>query len=354
MCSVAAKVGCTAEMLRQWVRQSERDRGEHGGLTSEERARLKALERVNRDFRVPAPNRLWVSDFTYVATWAGFAYVAFVIDAYARRIVGWRVARSMEADFVLDALEQALHARQPMCGTGLVHHSDRGIQYRSIRYTERLAEAGIVPSVGSVGDSYDNALAETVIGLFNRGHPSTRTVAKPRGGRDRHPHVGRLVQHPPPARADRPRPARRGRGPLLRRTGDPRCRGVGLKPTCLRGTRSGSRTWIPGEPCLAPESRVRLDHQGCSGAADRRSGTVGSGQGPSAWPHEAPRAHQAQRPRMPLSHLLTYGCCGGEFNKVSQNHCGCSTARNKGTCDNRLTVRQDELEASPSARCKAA
>ena len=94
MCSVAAKVGCTAEMLRQWVRQSERDRGEHGGLTSEERARLKALERVNRDFRVPAPNVLWVSDFTYVATWSGFVHVAFVIDAYARRIVGWRVART--------------------------------------------------------------------------------------------------------------------------------------------------------------------------------------------------------------------------------------------------------------------
>ncbi|MFO1208728.1 MAG: IS3 family transposase [Amaricoccus sp.] len=316
MCSVAAKVGCTAETLRQWVRQAERDRGERGGLTSEERARLKALERenrelrqaneilrkasayfaaaearppvkaviafiddhravhgvepicrelaiapstyhahaarraepskasvrarrdgllrghvrrvweenfrvygvrkvwrqfgregievarctvarlmrqmglqgivrgksvrttisdkaapcpldqVNRAFRVPAPNRLWVSDFPHVATWAGFAYVAFVIDAYARRIVGWRVSRSMQAGFVLDALEQALHARQPRRGAGLVHHSDRGVQYLSIRYAERLAEAGIVPSVGSVGDSYDNALAETVIGLF--------------------------------------------------------------------------------------------------------------------------------------------------------------------------------------------
>ena len=103
-------------------------------------------------------------DFTYVATWAGFVYVAFVIDTFARRIVGWRVSRTAHAGFVLDALEQAVHQRRP--GAGLVHHSDRGSQYLSIRYTERLAEAGIEPSVGSVGDSYDNALAETINGLF--------------------------------------------------------------------------------------------------------------------------------------------------------------------------------------------
>jgi transposase InsO family protein len=124
------------------------------------------LDRVNRIFKAPRPNMLWVSDFTYVATWSGFVYVAFVIDAFARRIVGWRVSRSARADFVLDALEQALHQRRPFAGNGLVCHSDRGSQYVSIRYTERLAEAGIEPSVGSVGDSYDNALAETVIGLF--------------------------------------------------------------------------------------------------------------------------------------------------------------------------------------------
>jgi putative transposase len=123
-------------------------------------------DRVNRRFTAPRPNALWVSDFTYVATWSGFVYVAFVIDAFARRIVGWRVSRSARADFVLDALEQALHDRQPLRRASLVHHSDRGVQYVSIRYTERLAEAGIEPSVGSVGDSYDNALAETVIGLF--------------------------------------------------------------------------------------------------------------------------------------------------------------------------------------------
>jgi transposase InsO family protein len=123
-------------------------------------------DRVNRQFQAPRPNALWLSDFTYVATWAGFVYVAFVIDAFARRIVGWRVSRSMQAAFVLDALEQALHDRRPVQNNGLIHHSDRGSQYVSIKYTERLAEAGIEPSVGSVGDSYDNALAETVIGLF--------------------------------------------------------------------------------------------------------------------------------------------------------------------------------------------
>ena len=123
-------------------------------------------DRVNRQFHAPHPNALWLSDFSYVATWSGFVYVAFVIDAFARRIVGWRVSRSMQAGFVLDALEQALHDRRPAQKDGLIHHSDRGSQYVSIKYTERLAEAGIEPSVGSVGDSYDNALAETVIGLF--------------------------------------------------------------------------------------------------------------------------------------------------------------------------------------------
>ena len=111
-------------------------------------------------------DRLWLADFTYVATWAGFVYVAFVIDAYARRIVGWRASRTAHADFVLDALEQALHDRRPAGRGGLVHHSDRGAQYVSIKYTERLAEAGIEPSVGSVGNSYDNALAETINGLY--------------------------------------------------------------------------------------------------------------------------------------------------------------------------------------------
>jgi putative transposase len=123
-------------------------------------------DRVNRQFKAQRPNQLWVSDVTYVSTWQGFVYVAFIIDVFARRIVGWRVSSSMRADFVLDALEQALYARQPERSDTLIHHSDRGSQYVSIRYSERLAEAGIEPSVGSKGDSYDNALAETINGLY--------------------------------------------------------------------------------------------------------------------------------------------------------------------------------------------
>ena len=123
-------------------------------------------DRVNRKFTADAPNQLWVSDFTYVSTWAGMVYVAFIIDVFARKIVGWRVSTSMTTSFVLDALNQAICQRGPAKGGGLIHHSDRGSQYLSIRYTERLADAGIDTSVGSVGDSYDNALAESVIGLF--------------------------------------------------------------------------------------------------------------------------------------------------------------------------------------------
>ena len=123
-------------------------------------------DKVNRQFRAPAPNILWVSDFTYVSTWQGFVYVAFVIDTFANRIVGWKASRSAKTDFVLDALEQALYARRPAYQSGLIHHSDRGGQYVSIRYSERLAKAGIEPSVGSAGDAYDNALAETINGLY--------------------------------------------------------------------------------------------------------------------------------------------------------------------------------------------
>ncbi|RYZ15574.1 MAG: IS3 family transposase [Myxococcaceae bacterium] len=123
-------------------------------------------DKVQRVFYAERPNQLWVSDFTYVSTWQGFVYVAFVIDVFARRIVGWRVSSTMRTDFVLDALEQALYERRPGEDGGLIHHSDRGSQYVSIRYTERLAEAGIEPSVGSAGDAYDNAMAETINGLY--------------------------------------------------------------------------------------------------------------------------------------------------------------------------------------------
>jgi putative transposase len=157
---------CTVERLMRTMGLQGAVRGKPVKTTISDKATPCPLDRVNRQFRAPAPNRLWVSDFTYVATWQGFVYVAFVIDTFARRIVGWRVSRTAHAGFVLDALEQALHDRRPVNRGGLVHHSDRGSQYVSIKYTERLAEAGIEPSVGSVGDSYDNALAETINGLY--------------------------------------------------------------------------------------------------------------------------------------------------------------------------------------------
>jgi len=141
-------------------------RGKSLRTTVSNKADVCPRDLVNRQFHAPAPNILWVSDFTYVSTWPGFVYVAFIIDTFARRIVGWRASRTPHTSFVLDALEQALYERRPAHKGGLVHHSDRGSQYVSIRYTERLAEAGIEPSVGSVGDSYDNALAETINGLY--------------------------------------------------------------------------------------------------------------------------------------------------------------------------------------------
>jgi putative transposase len=156
---------CTVERLMRDLGLRGVIRGRPVRTTVSDKAALCPLDQVNRQFHAPAPNRLWVADFTYVATRAGFVYVAFVIDVYARYIVGWRVSRTAHAGFVLDALDQAIHERRPVRG-GLVHHSDRGSQYLSIKYTERLAEAGIEPSVGSVGDSYDNALAETINGLY--------------------------------------------------------------------------------------------------------------------------------------------------------------------------------------------
>jgi putative transposase len=157
---------CTVERLMRGMGLQGVIRGKPVRTTLQDKAAPCPRDHVNRVFHAPAPNMLWVSDFTYVSTWTGFVYVAFVIDVYARRIVGWRTSRTAHASFVLDALEQALHERRPTRRGGLVHHSDRGSQYVSIRYSERLAEAGIEPSVGSVGDSYDNALAETINGLY--------------------------------------------------------------------------------------------------------------------------------------------------------------------------------------------
>ena len=155
---------CTVERLMRKLGICGVVRGKSIRTTHPDPARPCPLDLVHRKFTADRPNQLWVSDYTFVSTWQGFAYVAFIIDVFARRIVGWKLSASQQTQFVLDALEQALHARRP--GEALIHHSDRGSQYVSIRYTERLAEAGIEPSVGSVGDSYDNALAETINGLY--------------------------------------------------------------------------------------------------------------------------------------------------------------------------------------------
>ena len=155
---------CTVERLMKRLGIEGARRGRSCRTTIPDNAAERPADLVQRQFIADRPNQLWVADITYVATWSGFAYVAFVTDVFARRIVGWRVARSMRTDLVLDALEQALWSRRGV--EGAIHHSDRGSQYLSIRYTERLAEAGVESSVGSKGDSYDNALAETINGLY--------------------------------------------------------------------------------------------------------------------------------------------------------------------------------------------
>jgi len=155
---------CTVERLMGKLGLQGIVRGRKPKTTIPDDAAARPADLVQRDFAATRPNQLWVADLTYVATWSGFVYAAFVIDAYSRKIVGWRVSGSLRSDLALDALDQALYARGAT--EHLVHHSDRGAQYLSIRYTERLAEAGIEPSVGSVGDSYDNALAESIIGLY--------------------------------------------------------------------------------------------------------------------------------------------------------------------------------------------
>lgn len=157
---------CTVERLMGVLQIQGVVRGKKVITTNPDAAQPCPDDKVNRTFVAGMPNQLWVSDFTYVSSWQRMVYVAFVIDVFARRIVGWRVSTSMTTGFVLDALNQAICQRAPSEADMLIHHSDRGSQYLSIKYTERLAEAGIDTSVGSVGDSYDNALAESIIGLF--------------------------------------------------------------------------------------------------------------------------------------------------------------------------------------------
>jgi putative transposase len=158
---------CTVARLMRAMGLQGTTRGRAWVVTTRaDAAADRPADLVDRRFVATRPNQLWVADFTYVATWRGFVYVAFVIDVFSRRIVGWRVSASLRTDFVLDALEQAIYDRRGAGVQDLVHHSDRGSQYLSMRYTDRLAEAEIAPSVGSRGDSYDNAMAESIIGLF--------------------------------------------------------------------------------------------------------------------------------------------------------------------------------------------
>jgi putative transposase len=166
---VAVELGLGSETLGHWVKQAEINNGQRPGTwrtTIPGQVERRPADLVERNFTAGAPNRLWVADLTYVSTWRAVAYVAFVTDFFSRAIVGWKVATTLRTDLALDALEMALWARRSQPLAGLVHHSDRGVQYLSIRYTERLADTGAVCSVGSRGDSYDNALAESVIGLF--------------------------------------------------------------------------------------------------------------------------------------------------------------------------------------------
>jgi putative transposase len=203
---------CTVERLMAQLGLRGAVRGKTRRTTTPDEATPRPADLVERDFSAARPNQLWVADLTYVATWSGFVYVSFVIDAFSRFIVGWQTSPSLRTDLALDALEMAIWQRKEGLD-GLVHHSDRGSQYLAIRYTERLGEAGAVTSVGSRGDSFDNALAETVSGLYK-----TELIRRAwsmeghRRRRVRHAGVGRLVQPSATSRAHRPRPARGVRG----------------------------------------------------------------------------------------------------------------------------------------------
>jgi hypothetical protein len=225
---------CTVERLMAELGLEGVRRGRKRRTTIPDTSAVRAADLVDRDFSATRPDQLWVADITYVATWSGFVYVAFVIDAFSRFIVGWQVSRSLRTDLALDALEMAIWRRKQAVN-GIVHHSDRGTQYLSIRYTCRLAEVGIVPSVGSVGDSYDNALGDDHRPLQDRGDPPARAVAGDRRRRVRHARVGGLVQPPPAARADRPCPAGGVRGRLSSEGG-------------VRGKRGTQRTEPPVNP----------------------------------------------------------------------------------------------------------
>ncbi len=229
---------CTVERLMRSRGLKGVRRGKQFVTTRPEENATRPPDRVQRCFRASRPNELWVVDFTYVTTWSGFGFTAFVTDVYSRRIVGWRTASRMPTQLPLDALEMALwvRGRAGQDVTGVTHHSDAGRQYTAIRYAERLAEVGAIASIGTVGDSYDNAMAESVVGLYkNEVRQDRRPVQDRRRARAGDPELGALVQRAPPALDDRlPHPDRSRAGPLR------------SKP--LRTAAAGSRTRPPLNP----------------------------------------------------------------------------------------------------------
>jgi putative transposase len=207
---------CRIERLMRELGLAGRVRGKKRRTTIPADVSVRPADLVDRQFQATAPNQLWIADITYVATWSGFAYAAFVTDVFSRRILGWRVSNTLRADLALDALEMAIWTREAEDLAGLVHHSDRGVQYLSIVYTERLAAEGAVTSVGSKGDSYDCHGRIDHRPLQERTHHHGGAVAQRRGRRARHPLLGALVEHATHPRADRRRPTGRVRSNLAR------------------------------------------------------------------------------------------------------------------------------------------
>ncbi len=281
---------CRVERLMRQMGLAGRVRGKKKRTTLPDAASARPADLVDRRFRAPAPNRLWVADLTYVATWSGFAYAAFVIDVFSRRIVGWRVASHLRAELALDALEMGIWSRSANL-KGLVHHSDAGGQYLAIRYTERLGAEGAVSSVGSVGDSYDNALAESVIGLYKaelitaRGPWRTvEDVELATLG------VGPLVQPRPTAVAHRRRPSGRVRGPMGRSEHQYDHRKLEERRSRPRWYQRCPPHRVRGAPSRAHHSQLAEPPPN----PGRFSGTAGSPKVPAGWliapagPHQCP------------------------------------------------------------------
>ena len=277
---------CTVERLMAELGLTGAVRGKVKKTTIADPAGSRPPDLVQRRFGPPAPNRLWVADLTYVSTWSGWAYVAFVVDAYARRILGWRVAATMNTTMVLDSIEQAIWIRRREGVFDLkdvVHHTDRGSQYTSIRFTERLTEAGIQPSVGAVGSSYDNALAETINGLYK-----TELIKPRKPWRSveeveiRHRRMGRLVQQPPTLRILRRHPTRgNGDRPLLSNPETSR-RLMVMRRAYVFRLRSTARQHMALAACVESHRELynaALRNAGMPGRTARSVFTTGTSQG---------------------------------------------------------------------------